>query len=139
MRAWELQQAVHDRLKAWPAIVALGAAVHDHVPQNDNADDAEAFPYFVIGEDSAEPFNTDDELDSDHVVTLHQWSRYRGTKEIKQMQQGSYAALHRNPLTVVDATYVDCHLETEDNFMDDDGLTRHGVQRFRFLLDEVTP
>lgn len=133
MRAWELQQSIKSRLASWPALAALSASVHDHTPQ-----DAD-FPYVVIGEGLVTPFNVDDVLDGDHVVTLHQWSRYRGQKEVKQMQQASYSALHRNPLTVAGATYVDCHLQSEENFLDDDGLTRHGVQRFIFLLDEVTP
>lgn len=133
MRSWELQQAVKSRLATWPALAALSASVYDHTPKDVD------FPYVVIGQDLATPFEVDDVLDADHAVTLHQWSRYRGQKEVKQMQQASYSALHRNPLTVTDATYVDCNLQSEENFLDDDGLTRHGVQRFIFLLDEVTP
>lgn len=133
MRSWELQQAVKSRLAAWPALVDLEAAVNDHLPQD------VGYPNVVVGEDLATPLNVDDELDTDHVVTLHQWSRYRGQKEVKQMQQACYSALHRNPITVDGATYVDCHIQSEENFLDDDGLTRHGVQRFIFLIDEVTP
>ena len=55
------------------------------------------------------------------------------------MQQACFSALHRNPITVTDGVYIDAHLQSEENFLDDDGLTRHGVQRFLFLLDEVTP
>ena len=138
MRAWELQQAIYKRLLVWPALVALGVGLHDHKPQGTDDSD-EGYPYNVLGEDTAVPFDVDDSLDGDHIVTIHQWSRYRGKKEVKQIQQANYAALHRNPFAVENGNYVDCHLQTEENFTDNDGLTRHGVQRFIFFIDGVTP
>ncbi len=132
MRSWELQKAIHARLDETPALKAIADAVYDHVPQD------AAFPYVVVGEDLATPAHVDDSLDTDHMATIHTWSRYRGRAETKQLQQTVYNALHRKPLTVENANYVDCNIESEENFLDDDGLTRHGVQRFRFFLDEVT-
>ena len=138
MRSWELQQAIHARLLTWPALVALGVGLHDHKPQGEE-DPAEGYPYNVIGEDLAAPFAVDDSVDSDHIVTIHQWSRYRGKKEVKQIQQANLEALHHNPFEVADGIYVDCNIQTTENFTDDDGLTRHGVQKFVFLIDGVTP
>ena len=131
MRSLELQEAVFARLNGSADLKAIASAVYDHVPEG------AVFPYVVVGEDLASPFHIDDSLDTDHVATVHTWSRYRGQSETKQIQQTVYAALHRNPLTVADAEYVDCNVETEESFLDDDGLTRHGVQRFRFLIDDI--
>jgi hypothetical protein len=133
VRTWELQRAIVDRLADDAAVMAIATGVFDHVPQG------ATFPYVVIGDDLASAVDTDDTLNADHVVTVHTWSRYRGQKETKQLQQAVYAALHRGALTVASAVYVDCQAETQESFLDDDGLTRHGVQRFRVLLDEVTP
>lgn len=132
MRSLELQEAIYARLNETAALKAIADAVYDHVPQD------AAFPYVVVGEDLATPANVDDSLDTDHVAQVHTWSRYRGRTETKQIQQTVYNALHRKPLTVENANYVDCNMESEESFLDDDGLTRHGVQLFRFFLDEVT-
>lgn len=131
MRSWDLQQAIYDRLTGYADLMAIATAVYDHVPQD------AVFPYVVIGEDIANPHSVDDSLDTDHVLTVHAWSRYRGEKETKQIQQATYAALHREPLTVASSVYVDCEIESQETFLDDDGLTQHGVQRFRVLLDDI--
>lgn len=131
MRTWDLQTAVYDRLTSASALMALITGIHDHVPQG------EEYPYVVIGEDLATNADTDDTLDSDHVVTVHTWSRYRGQKETKEIQQQIYSALHRKPLAVGNAVFVDCVQESQETFLDDDGLTRHGVQAFRVFLDDL--
>ena len=132
MRAWELQQAIRSRLTDSSEVASAGVtAVYDHVPQ------CADFPYVVIGEDSGTPADTDDTLDADHIVTVHTWSRYRGRKQTKKIQQAVYDVLHRQPLSIGNAQFVDCTLESQETFLDADGLTRHGVQRFRILLDDV--
>lgn len=131
MRAWDLQTALRALLLAHTPLMALATTVYDHTPQ-----DAE-FPYVVIGEGSGGRDDTDDSVGADHMVTIHTWSRYRGLKETKQIQQELYNALHRQAFTVDGALQIDCNLEAEETFLDEDGLTRHGVQRFRVLLDEV--
>jgi hypothetical protein len=132
MRSWELQQAVNARLSGFAALTAIAVGgIHDHAPQ-----DVE-FPYVIIGENIATPADTDTTVNTDQTATVHTWSRYRGLSEIKRMQQATYDALHRNPLTVAGAVYIDCSVILEENFLEPDGLTRHGVQRFMFLIDEV--
>lgn len=118
--------------------MAIATGVYDHKPVPDDENNLDAdFPYVVIGEDDATQVDTDDTINADHISVIHTWSRYRGLKEIKQMQQAIKDALHRQPLTVANAVYTDGYLEMEENFVDSDGLTRHGVQRFISLLDGV--
>jgi hypothetical protein len=133
VRSWELQEAIYTKLSGWAALSALAAGgIHDHVPQ-----DVE-FPYVVIGDNIATPADTDTTQNSDDVVIIHTWSRYRGKKEAKQIQQAIYDALHQKVLSVSNAVFIDCNLTFQEIFLDDDGLTRHGVQRFLFFVDEVT-
>lgn len=132
MRAWDLQVAIFAQLQASASLLALVSAVYDHTPEN------AVFPYVVIGDGVASKDDADDTVGASHLVDVHTWSRYRGKKETRLIQQEIHEALHRSTLTVANAVFVDCTCELEETFLDDDGLTRHGVQRFRVLLDEVT-
>jgi len=130
LKTWELQQAVLTRLDGYSALKpALVTAVYDAVPQN------AVFPYVVIGDDTTIPFNTHTTVGGEHTITIHAWSRYKGKSEIKRIQEQIYAALNRYALSVSGATMVNCEQEYAESFLDEDGLTRHGVQRMRVLLD----
>lgn len=133
MRAWALQVAIVGILRAHDPLMTIAVGgVHDHV-----RDDKSTFPYVVVGEGTATRDDTDDMVGAEHTVEIHAWSRYRGRRQVKEMQQEIYAALHRASMSVSDAIYIDCNLEFEETFLDPDGITRHGVQRFRVLLEEV--
>lgn len=134
MRGWELQQAVYAALTGSASLMALATGgVHDHVPQGTG------FPYVVVGDELSNPADTDDILGAEHMISVHTWSRYAGMGEARQIMQEVYTALHRSRLVVEGAAFVDCLIDSSQVFLDEDGLTRHGVQRFRVLLFEVTP
>lgn len=119
-----LHQAVFERLSD-----ELSTPVYDDVPRN------AAFPYVVVGEDTHVPFDTDDSLGSESTVTIHVWSRYRGKKEAKQIQGEIYDALTRQELTVKDHDLITIEFEYSDVVLDPDAITRHGVQRFRAIVE----
>lgn len=119
-----LHQAVFERLSD-----ELSTPVYDDVPRN------AAFPYVVVGEDTHVPFDTDDSLGSESTVTIHVWSRYRGKKEAKQIQGEIYDALTRQELTVEDHDLITIEFEYSDVVLDPDAQTRHGVQRFRAVVE----
>lgn len=125
-----LQEAVFHRLSTYAPLTALVAGVHDHVPQD------AAFPYCVIGEESATQWDTDTELGFDATFNVHTWSRYRGRLQAKQIMDRVYQALHRYELPVADAHVVTVEFDFADTLLDPDGLTRHGVQRFRVLFNQ---
>lgn len=142
MMPFELQKAVYERLKAFTALTDLLAddprfsgsvpAVYDHVPQE------AVFPYVVIGDDMSVDFDTDDTTGSDTEVTVHVWSQFRGRGEVKKIQREIHNALHRHDLSVDGSvTTVTAESEEARSLVDDDGLTRHGVQDFRVLLQET--
>lgn len=131
MRSAELQVAVYERLTGFVALMGLVTGVYDHVPQT------AVLPYVQIGEPISENDDTDDTLGADHDIVIHVWSDHRGQLETKQIQQQVYAALHRHDLQTTEGHVFNVECELEETFLDEDGLTRHGVQRFRVLMDEV--
>lgn len=122
--SWPLQVAILATLR--PALAPV--AVLDDVPQG------QAFPYVVIGEDVTTPGPLID-IDSEEIdATIHVWSRYAGKMEAKQLMGAIKAALHDQPLAVDGQTLVMLRFAFETLFLDPDGVTRHGVLRFRALL-----
>jgi len=124
MNTFDIQRAVFARLTD-----QLTVPVHDEVPQGATT------PYITIGEDGIESWDTDDSLGLETDVTIHVWSTYAGRKEVKDIMAQIYAALHRHELAVDGMHTVDCICEYQDNFLDPDGVTRHGVIRFRLTTE----
>lgn len=132
-----IQSAIYAALTGDAALMALATGgIRDDVPQADDAGDAVDYPYVVIGEDSATPFDTDSSVGAEATITLHVWSRYRGRKEVKAIQGAIYRALHRANIPVAGQHLVGIDWIQSDSFLDADGLTRHGVQTFRLTLEE---
>lgn len=121
-----LQSAVYQRLSD-----ALSVPVYDDVPAN-----AE-FPYVVLGEDTHIPWDTDDSTGAESTITLHIWSRERGKREAKQIQGEIYAALNRYDLPVSGFHTVTMEFDYSDVILDADGRTRHGVARYRTIVEAV--
>jgi len=120
-----VQSAVHGALVGDAGVAALvGARVFDHVPAD------AVFPYLVIGETSGVPF--DDKVKSGMVQALgvHTWSRARGATEAKEIMAAVAAALHRAGLTVAGHELAWIRFTESELKLEDDGLTRHGVQTF---------
>jgi hypothetical protein len=130
--SFELQKTIFSKLNTDATIKnTLSATVHDHVPQGT------AFPYIVIGEETM----TDDESTKDidfnnFTLTIHVFSRNRGRKEAKNIMARIYELLHRQSLSVTGATHVNTRFEFSDIVREEDGLTYHGVQRFRTILHD---
>lgn len=124
MSTFEIQRAVFARLTD-----QLTVPVFDDVPQGTPC------PYVVIGEDDSESWDTDDSLGLDTDITIHVWTEYSGRKQAKDIMAQIYAALNRYELAVNGMYTVDCICEYQDSFLDPDGVTRHGVIRFRLTTE----
>jgi hypothetical protein len=118
-----LQKAVYERLSA-----VLDVPVYDDVPENFKA------PFVVIGDDVINEFDTDAESGFDVDVNISVYSTYRGREEVKKIQGEIYAALHRYPLVIQGYKYLGGDFEHANTFLESDGITRRGVQRFRSLI-----
>lgn len=133
MKGVALHTTIKGILEGHAPLMALAkGGIVDHVDQD------ATFPYVVIGEAVSTPHDTDDSAGASHVIDIHTWSRHEGRLETKRMQEEIYAALHRATMSVDGCDFVGCDLELEESFpVEPDGRTRHGVQRYRVLLDEV--
>lgn len=126
----DLQAKIYDILSA-----GLSYPVYDDVPYLPEGMPAENFPYVVIGDDTAIPFDNDTNVGVDSTLTIHVWSRARGRKETKGIQGEIYALLNRSTITIATYTVVDALFEFSQTFVEgEDGATRHGVQRFRITV-----
>lgn len=126
MKQVNIQAAIFAKLNT-----ALTVPVFDNVPQKT------AYPYVVIGDDTSVPFDTDDSLGTEATITIHVWSQYRGRKQVKEIMQQIYDALHRGNVAVSDALLIESQAEFEQTIVESDGLTRHGIIRFRLTIDQT--
>ena len=131
---WSLQQAVFAALNADSGLaVLLGnpARIYDHAPP------ASAFPYLVLGEATGIPFDAKTENGMEQTLTLHTWSRTRGLKETKEVMAAVTNALDDQSLSVSGHTLLLLRFEFGTTSLENDGLTRHGVQRFRAITQVI--
>ena len=107
---------------------SITTKVFDDVPEGT------AYPYVIIGEETATNFGTKDKDANEHTLTIHVWSQYRGRKEIKEIMSEIYTSLHNSDITLSGASLVNIRHEFEQTLLEADGITRHGVMRFRVVI-----
>jgi|TARA_Y100000015_G_scaffold11391_1_gene10884 hypothetical protein len=130
--SFELQKTIFTTLNSDNTITSTySATVHDHVPQGTS------FPYIVIGEETMTDESSTKTLDfNNFTLTIHIFSRNRGRKEAKQIMARIYELLHNQNLSVTGADHINTRFEFSDVIKENDGLTYHGVQRFRTILHD---
>ena len=105
------------------------------VPVLDYAGPNQTYPYATIGELTAEHNDTLGERGSALEVMVHIWSRQPGMLELQTMMAMAESALHRQTLTLSGGLqWVASMLEYSSTLRDADGVTRHGVMRFRVMV-----
>jgi Protein of unknown function (DUF3168) len=119
----EVQTAIYDALV--PAL--------DPVPVQDQAGPNQVFPYVTIGEFIGGQFDTLTEQSIDLELTVHVWSRQAGMQECQQIMTLAKDTLDRKRLPAVGFQWVDTIWEYAQTLREPDGVTRHGVLRFRVL------
>ncbi len=123
-----LQKTVFDALDGDSTLQSLVTDVFDFVPETT------AFPYVKVGEETSVDNGTKTLQGNDHTLVIHTFSRYRGSKETKEIMSRIYALLHESSLTVSGASLVNLRFEFSDIIKENDGLTTHGLQRFRAMV-----
>ena len=129
--AAEVQKAIHAALSGDAGVLALlgSARVYDHAPPN------VPFPYITFGRTSIYDWSTGTEDGAEHRLVLHVWSRHRGKAECWTAIEAIRAALHEAALAVEGHRLVNLRFETADVGADRDGITWHGVARFRAVTE----
>lgn len=101
----------------------------------DNVPDNQTFPYVTVGEISMSHMGgfSFDGFDGDY--TIHTWSRARGRQSSQLILNRIYTLLHTTKLSLADGfnTMVNT-CELNEILLDPDGVTYHGVQRYRLML-----
>jgi hypothetical protein len=126
-----VQEAVYRALTSSAPMQTLAgnpARLYDVVPP------AALFPYITLGDVLIKQFDTKDQNGFEQLLVLHVWSRYRGRKELKQIIQTIYDVLHNATLTVSGANYVSCQFQSASTAQENDGLTLHGILRYRIVV-----
>ena len=129
MHSWKLQQAIYTAL--YQRVIdsdGIYAAIYDDVPEG------AAYPFVVIGEETTANNGTKTIDGIEHTLTIHVWSQYRGRKQIKELMQSVYDLLHNTDITVSGASLVNIRQEFSTTLAENDGITRHGVMRFRAVV-----
>lgn len=110
--------------------------VYDSVPQVNSADYGK-FPYVTIGEDVYTDVSTDTELMQRVSITIHVWSRHSGRKETKEIQGMIYDLLNRRRIDHAEYKFININQEASQSQLDSDGETRHGIQTFNLMIEEL--
>ena len=130
LHSFALQERIYSTLNGDSTLGALINGVFDSVP------DGQSLPVVIIGEQSSSD-NGSKTLDGrDYVFNVDVYSDYRGMKQIKNIQKEIYRLLHESSLSVSGASFVDCRCEFTTDIIEDDGVTRHGVMRFRAFVTD---
>ena len=128
-----LQKAVYAAL-AGDAV--LGGLVDDRIfdapPRN------VPFPYVSFGNAQGNDWSTGTETGTEHRVVLDVWSRHRGKAECWAIAEAVTMVLDDAALTLDGHALVNLRLETAETGRDADGLTWHGVVRFRAVTEPAS-
>ena len=122
-----VQTAVYDALNGNSSLTSSVSGIYDFVPESTS------FPYVKVGDQTMVEDGTKDKKGSDFTLMVHTFSRYRGSKEIKEIMSLVYDILHESSLSISGAMN-NMRFEFSDIIKESDGLTTHGVQRFRTFV-----
>ena len=123
-----IDAAIFDALDA-----ALTAPVYGAGNVPDNLEDR----YVVIGNNTAIDWSTDGRTGFEMTVTIHTWDTIptsRGFYNLKLLMGEVYITLSRANLTIYGYNVLELDYEFSESMLDPDGLTTHGVQRFRVYM-----
>ncbi len=102
----------------------------------DYVDETKSMPWVMLGDDTLRDWNTMDFYGKNASLNIHSWSRQQGRAECKTVMGHVQRILNGAALEVIGAVVVLFQLEFENTMVDPDGVTTHGVQRFRALIQE---
>tara|TARA_Y100000114_G_C11670710_1_gene283627 strand:+ start:415 stop:816 length:402 start_codon:yes stop_codon:yes gene_type:complete len=130
LHGFALQERIYSTLNGDSTLGALIQGVFDSVP------DGQSLPVVTIGTQSTSDNGTKTLDARDYIFNVDVYSDYRGMKEIKNIQKEIYRLLHESSLSVSGASFVNCRCEFTTDILEDDGVTRHGVMRFRAYVTD---
>ena len=134
LHSFNLQKAIFSKLNNANITDEAGNAitgVFDDVPEGT------AYPYITIGDDTATNISAKGLDMHEHTLNIHIWSQYRGRRDIKVIMKQVHDILHDSSLTVSGGSMVNMRQEFQTTLLEGDGITRHGVIRFRAVVSDT--
>lgn len=125
---FQLQSSIYTALNVSAITSTLSCGVYDEVIEGNT------YPFINIGEDTVIDYGTKDLDGGDFTVNIHIWSQYKGSKETKEIMDKVHDLLHDSNLSVTGFNLINLRFEFSDIMRDTDGVTRHGVMRFRAII-----
>lgn len=130
-RAAEFQKAVFQALGGdAPLVEALGGPrIYVNAPAN------VAFPHITFGRTSVLDWSTGAESATEHLFTLHIWSKAPDGAEAEEIMERARYRLAGQTLLLEDGAAVGMHLEFAEVRYDENMAIHHGMLRFRAVID----
>ena len=122
-----LQSSIYSALDVSAITTTLACGVYDEVVEGNS------YPFITLGEETAIDYSTNNLVGAETTINIHVWSRYKGSKQTKQILDKIHDLLHDVSLTVSGVNLINLRFEYSDIMRDPDGITRHGVMRFRAI------
>ncbi len=122
-----LQSSVYTALNVSAITSTLSCGVYDEVVEGNS------YPFITLGEETAIDYSTNNLVGAETTINIHIWSRYKGSKQTKEIMDKVHDLLHDVSLTVTGVNLINLRFEFSDIMRDPDGITRHGVMRFRAI------
>ena len=128
--AAELQIAIFNKLNNDLAVQVFSEG---------DATDNLAAVYVIIGSDTHIEWDTDLELGFESTVTVHVFDTtgQRGYVNVKPLMGQCYNSLHRGSIAINSFDLIGIDQEMAETFIDSDGLTPHGVLRYRVITRKL--
>jgi hypothetical protein len=134
----ELQKAIYQALDNdldLRSMIGLNR-IFDTVPQ------AQVFPFITIGEADVTPFDSHTQNGFEGTFNVHVWTRHsslgaRGRAQTHEIMGEVYRIIHGASLTVTGFRVIVLRYDFSNIVEQTDGLTYHGVTRFKFMMGEI--
>jgi hypothetical protein len=123
-----IQEAVYDLLTNDDSLISKVRGVFDAHPQ------PQAFPYITIGDGYSNDFLAFERMGEEIFFNVHVWSRYKGFKEGLEIAADVNRLLAQKHVDVGSFGEIPCFFDSSETLRDVDGITRHIILRFRFLI-----
>lgn len=123
--AFEIRKAMKVR---WDPVLGDVDVVED-VPSN------QKYPYVHLGERSTTKHGGKGEPGEDSIIDVHTWSRRGGLAEVEELQAAMFDALEGHTPALDGFTSISFERISSRAFMDADGITGHGVDRWRVCTE----
>jgi len=123
-----LQTSIYNALNVSAITTTLACGVYDEVIEGNT------YPFISLGEETTIDYSTMTAVGSETTINIHIWSQYKGSKQTKEIMDKIHDLLHDINLTVTGFNLINLRFEYSDIMRDTDGVTRHGVMRFRAII-----